>query len=151
MTGVDELKRKLSRAEGYLAMAEAAKASAEALSATAHELGGGVPGFGGAGNQTAANKVRAAHARAYMRHKDADERLAKWRHRIGYYTARIAELERVRLTAADLKGATAVRSKHGWHKVVRVNVKTVTVPSLVGGSWTDPLAIEKVLEARWPE
>jgi hypothetical protein len=41
-----------------------------------------------------------------------------------------------------------VRSSHGWHKVVRVNAKTVTIPSLVGGSWTDTLSWPKVIGHR---
>ena len=151
MTDVEDLRRRLARAESYLAMAEAAKVKADRLSETAHELGGGIPGFGGAGNQSAAGKVRAAHERAHAIHRDADERIEKWGHRVIRLRLRIADAERVPLTATDLKGATLVRSKHGWHKVVRVNGKTVTIPSLVGGSWTDRIDIAAVLEARFPE
>lgn len=151
MPEVEDLRRRLERAESYLAMAEAAKVKADRLSETAHELGGGIPGFGGAGNQSAAGKVRAAHERAHAIHRDADERLEKWGHRVKRLKLRIADAERVPLTAANIKGATAVRSKHGWHRVVRVNGKTVTVPSLVGGSWTDRIDIATLLEARFPE
>lgn len=149
MNDVEDLKWRLERATEYLAAAEQAKAAAESLSQGAHDLGGGIPGFGGSGNQSAARQVRSAHDRAYRAHKDADERIEKWRHRVRFYTARIAELERVRFTAPDLKGAVAVRSNHGWHRVVRVNVKTVTVPSLVGGAWTDTIPVGSILEVRF--
>jgi len=52
----------------------------------------------------------------------------------------------VPFTADELKAATHVRTAVGWHKVVRVNVKTVTVST--GYSWTDRYAVGKVLEVR---
>lgn len=149
MSRLEDFKLRLERATQHLAAAEQAKAAAESLSQGARDLGGGIPGFGGSGNQSAARKVRSAHDRAYRAHVEADERLTRCRARVRFYTARIAELERVRFTAPDLKGAVAVRSNHGWHRVVRVNVKTVTVPSLVGGSWTDTIPVGNILEARF--
>lgn len=50
----------------------------------------------------------------------------------------------------DVAKGDQVRTRHGWHDVVRVNRKSVTVPSLVGGSWTDTIPWVKVLEARTP-
>ena len=49
--------------------------------------------------------------------------------------ARKVEAERVRLTAEDVKGARFIRDQFGWHKVVRVSAKSVTVET--GYSWTD--------------
>ena len=46
----------------------------------------------------------------------------------------------------DLHEARAIRTELGWHKVVRVNKKTVTVET--GYSWTDRVAIDKILEVR---
>lgn len=60
--------------------------------------------------------------------------------------AREAEAARVRLTAEDVKGAVLVRDSFGWHKVVRVSAKSVTVET--GYSWTDRIALGKVLEVR---
>jgi len=37
-----------------------------------------------------------------------------------------------------------------WHKVVKVNKKSLTVPSIVGGSWTDLLPYTKVSGRRRP-
>ena len=59
---------------------------------------------------------------------------------------RQAEAERVRLTAADVKGAGFVRDEYGWHRVVRVSAKSVTVETPY--SWTDRIALDRILEAR---
>lgn len=56
-----------------------------------------------------------------------------------------AEAARVRLTRADLIGSRAIRTTTGWHRVVRVNGKSVTVATAY--SWTDRVAFEQVLEA----
>lgn len=60
--------------------------------------------------------------------------------------AEAAESARVRFTTSDLAGATHVRDRFGWHKVVRVNAKSVTVET--GYSWTDRIALDAVLEHR---
>lgn len=60
--------------------------------------------------------------------------------------SREAEAARTKLTHEDLKGAKLVRTKYGWHQVVRVNAKTVTVKTPY--SWTDTIAHGKILEAR---
>lgn len=67
---------------------------------------------------------------------------------VAYLTRLLAkeqeEAARVRFTADDIKGARGVRDRFGWHKVVRVNGKTVTVET--GYSWTDRIPVENVLE-----
>lgn len=60
--------------------------------------------------------------------------------------AREAEKARPKLTAEDVKGARFVRTDIGWHKVVRVNAKSVTVETAY--SWTDRYPLAKVLEVR---
>lgn len=55
---------------------------------------------------------------------------------------REAEKARERFTAADLTGAEFVRDDIGWHRVVRVNAKTVTVGTAY--SWTERVSIEQV-------
>lgn len=52
----------------------------------------------------------------------------------------------VPFTAEELKAARAIRTSSGWHKVVRVNAKSVSVAT--GYSWTDRYAIDKILEVR---
>jgi hypothetical protein len=59
----------------------------------------------------------------------------------------MAYRERVKpvpFTDEELKAARAVRTINGWHKVVRVNAKTVTVET--GYSWTDRYPFKKILE-----
>ena len=59
---------------------------------------------------------------------------------------REAELVRVRLTREEIVGARAVRTVRGWHAVVRVNVKSVSVHT--GYSWVDRVSFDDVLEVR---
>lgn len=52
----------------------------------------------------------------------------------------------VPFTAAELTAARVVRDRHGWHKVARVNAKSVSVET--GYSWVDRIALTAVLEVR---
>lgn len=52
----------------------------------------------------------------------------------------------VPFSSNELHEARAIRTANGWHKVVRVNRKSVSVES--GYSWTDRIAIDKILEVR---
>ncbi|MET4614095.1 hypothetical protein ABIC28_005108 [Rhodococcus sp. PvR044] len=36
-----------------------------------------------------------------------------------------------------VKGDRVAYNSHGWHEVLKVNAKSVTIPSIVGGTWTD--------------
>lgn len=58
--------------------------------------------------------------------------------------ARGAEAARVKLTAADLDGASHVRDSVGWHRVVRVSAKSVTVETPY--SWTERIPVERILQ-----
>ena len=49
-------------------------------------------------------------------------------------------------TPAELAAATHVRTATGWHKVVRVSAKSVTVET--GYSWTDRHPLNRILEVR---
>lgn len=60
--------------------------------------------------------------------------------------AREAEKARPKLTTADVKGARIVRDQFGWHEVVRVSAKSVTVKTAY--SWTDRISLDKILEVR---
>lgn len=60
---------------------------------------------------------------------------------------REAEKARPKLTADDVRGARAVRDEFGWHRVVRVSAKSVTVETPY--SWTERIPLTKVLEASW--
>jgi hypothetical protein len=52
----------------------------------------------------------------------------------------------VEFTTEQLKAATHIRTDLGWHKVVRVSAKSVSVET--GYSWTDRYALAKILEVR---
>lgn len=49
-------------------------------------------------------------------------------------------------TPEQLAAALAVRTSTGWHRVVKVNKKSVTVET--GYSWTDRHPIDKILEVK---
>lgn len=51
---------------------------------------------------------------------------------------------RQRFTRDDVTGARAVRTKTGWHRVIRVNTQTVTVATQY--SWADRVPFSKILE-----
>lgn len=50
----------------------------------------------------------------------------------------------VPFTPDELRAATHVRTPTGWHKVVRVSAKSVTVET--GHSWTDRHPLARVLQ-----
>jgi hypothetical protein len=60
--------------------------------------------------------------------------------------AREAEALRPKMTADDVRGAVAVRDSIGWHRVVRVSAKSVTVQTPY--SWTQRIPLAHVLEVR---
>ena len=59
---------------------------------------------------------------------------------------RQAEQDRVKFTREKLEGAVVVRDQFGWHKVRKVNTKTVSVDS--GYSWADLIPMDKILDYR---
>lgn len=146
MADVEDLRWKLERAHEGLRAALAAKERADQLSAAARELGGGLLSFGGSGNQSAKRRVQGAQGRAFQAHAEAEERIALWNHKIRSLENRIAEAERAHYTAADLKGATHVRDRTSWRKVVRVSAKSVTVETPY--SWTDRIPIDQIRDFR---
>jgi hypothetical protein len=63
--------------------------------------------------------------------------------RIAAYEAKHAPYP---FTDEQYKAARVVRTVFGWHKVVRVNEKSVSVET--GYSWTDRIQRAKILEVR---
>ncbi|MFW7414734.1 hypothetical protein [Demequina sp. SO4-18] len=53
---------------------------------------------------------------------------------------------RSRLDLSEIRPGHAVRDKYGWHRVVKVNAKSVAVET--GYSWTDRIAKDQIIEAR---
>jgi len=63
------------------------------------------------------------------------------------HRAKIAKRDAlVPYTAAELKAARYIRTKHGWHEVVRVSAKSVTVRT--EWSWNDRVLLADVIEVR---
>lgn len=56
------------------------------------------------------------------------------------------KIKPVPYTAAELAGATHIRTETGWHKVVRVSAKSVTVET--GYSWTDRHPLTRIIEVQ---
>lgn len=86
---------------------------------------------------------------AYDREAEASRRLIDARKRVAVLQGTLDYLRRtapVPFTDDDLKHAALVRDDMGWHKVARVNAKSVSV--LTGYSWVDRIPIEQVLEVR---
>ena len=140
------LEEKLDWALEGKARWEAKMAAADAKHEQALDMGGGIPGFGGSGNQRAAQQVRSAFSSAYRAWREAIEKLEYYTAKARGYERRIAERDRKRLERGDILGATHVRIGYGWRKVVRVNAKSVSVHT--GYSWVDRYEFDKVLEVR---
>lgn len=60
--------------------------------------------------------------------------------------ARETEKARPKLTAEDVCGSRFVRDECGWHRVVRVSAKSVTVETPY--SWTERIPLDRVREVR---
>lgn len=123
---------------------EARVAESDAKHERAREMGGGIPGFGGSGNQRAAQQVRSAYNSADRAWREATEKLEYYTAKARGYENRIAERDRKRFEHADIVGAQFVRTSSTWRKVVRVNAKSVSVES--GYSWTDRITFDQIRE-----
>lgn len=93
----------------------------------------------------------AYRARAAATERSIDEAAAEVKAAKEVESAKLAAIyaERNKFVPYDsneLHAARAIRTTGGWHKVVRVNRKSVSVES--GYSWTDRIAIDKILEVR---
>lgn len=84
-----------------------------------------------------------AEAKAFLAAQEAERQEGLKAQRAA---AREEEKARTKLTADDVRGARFVRDQFGWHKVVRVSAKSVTVET--GYSWTDRIPLDRILEAR---
>ncbi len=82
----------------------------------------------------------------YIREQEKAQRAENRRHHQERLANREAEKARPKLTAVDVRGAVYIRDQYGWHKVVRVSAKSVTVTTPY--SWTDRIPLDRVLEVR---
>lgn len=81
---------------------------------------------------------------AIERFTHARSKVEYYKHRIALAKARQAKASRRVFTRDDLEGVTQIRTRHGWHRVLRVNAKTVTVAT--DYSWTDRYRHDEILE-----
>lgn len=146
---LDDLRAKLAHAQERLEAANDAMRAADRKDEAAFAMGGGIPGFGGSGNQRAARQVRSALDSAHRAWKEASERIEKWTHRVRRLESRIAEIDRVRLTRDDVLGAVLIHDGRTWRKVIRVNAKSVSVDS--GYSWVDRVMFDQIRAVKKPE
>lgn len=86
---------------------------------------------------------------AYDRQAEVAARLEEYRKDHDVLVRRIERAERDAAAPRDLdslKPGDLVRDSSGWHRVVRVNAKSVTVAT--EWSWTDRIPLERVIETR---
>lgn len=88
------------------------------------------------------------HINAAVAEITAEKRAAAEALKVRRREAVEAEKARPKLTAADVAGAVRVRDQFGWHRVVRVNAKSVTV--VTPYTWTDRIPLAKILDVRGP-
>lgn len=93
-----------------------------------------------------AYRARAAATERSVDEALAEVRAAKEKEWADSIRAHCALTKPAPFSPEELKAARAIRTDVGWHKVVRVNPKSVTVET--GYSWNDRYALEKVLEVR---
>jgi hypothetical protein len=82
------------------------------------------------------------------RYTEAEAQAKELEHKAALAAHREREAARTHFTAEELKGAKLVQTSTGWHEVVRVNGKTVTVKTPY--SWTDSIAHKKILKVAKP-
>lgn len=73
---------------------------------------------------------------------EVEQEIESLRNRIAYAKRNAP----VPFTTEELKVARAVRTSAGWHRVAKVNAKSVSVET--GYSWTDRYTLDKILEVR---
>jgi hypothetical protein len=93
-----------------------------------------------------AYRARAAATERSVDAAFAEVKAAKEKEWANSIRAHCALTKPIPFSPEELKSARAIRTDAGWHKVVRVNPKSVTVET--GYSWTDRYALDKILEVR---
>jgi len=102
-------------------------------------------------NRTGFARHGAASVRDAVAVRDAAIKAKHKAAREAHTLAVAAEAARVRLTRDDVVGARHVRDRYGWHRVVRVNVITVTVRSNIGDTpGTETIRIDRILDVSPP-
>lgn len=145
------LEMRLAAAKEKMAALEAkcGQASDKAESATPGGLTGYDPALLSGIRRKPDHKKDARRHASYDREAAAYRELAECQREVQALEARIAYAERTKpvpFTPEELAAAKAVRTSTGWHRVVRVNAKSVTVET--GYSWTDRHPTNQILEVK---
>jgi len=147
---VVEAKQKLAKAQAWLVRAEkrSATANAKEESATPGGLRDYDPALLSGIRRKRNPKADQRRFDAYSRAASASRSLDEARREVVFAERSLALAESAppKPTAEEIRAATLVRDQFGWHRVVRVNAKSVTVHTPY--SWTDRIAIDAILEAR---
>lgn len=94
--------------------------------------------YGRGGIDAALDRYAAAHRRKARRENRAKVLRRK--------AEREKDAQRPRFTRSRVVGSTHVRDQFGWHRVVRVNSKTVTVETK--HSWNERIPFDRVFAVR---
>lgn len=131
----------------------AAEAKVARLTAKAETIDPSEPGYDPAilsGIRRKPNhKADRARYNSYIRSYSAWNAVAEAEKDAQIIKARLATQERnapIPFTEEQYKAAKVVRTKLGWHKVAKVNAKSVSVET--GYSWTDRIERDKIIEVR---
>lgn len=102
--------------------------------------------------------VKAYRARAKATHDAIDAELARQaqesadRHREAKEQERADRATEGTITAETFAGldlgAVFIRDQFGWRRVLKVNSRSVTVPSLIKAGWSDTVRFEKIRQVR---
>lgn len=90
--------------------------------------------------------LKSVHKRtdaALARYVEAERHVRALELSLGRAEAREAEVSRQRPTLDEVMEANFVLDRHGWHEVIRVSTKSVTVKTPY--SWTERIPIDKIL------
>jgi hypothetical protein len=135
---------------------EAAEAKVARLTAKAEALSGYVkareiddPGGLSGIRRKPNHKADRARYNSYSREADAWTAVKDAEYEASVIRGRLATQARnnaIAFTEDQYKAAKVVRDSHGWHKVAKVNAKSVSVET--GYSWTDRIRRDKIIEVR---
>ena len=142
------LAARLEDAERHLAVVQAqvdainARAAARHWTETDSAIGSGI-------RRKPNGKADSARFNRYDREAATFAELTKAEEAVRIAKVRIATATRntpIPFSAGELKAAVVIRTAMGWHKVAKVNAKSVSVET--GYSWVDRIPLEKIIEVR---
>lgn len=131
--------------------AQAAAARARSEGTTAGGLSGYDPAILSGIRRRPSPRADARRFAAYQRESDLWRELDRARQDLASLVlaeerAKAEETAKAELTLEMIRTAKYVRDRYGWHQVIRVSAKSVTVATWY--SWNDRIAISNVLDVK---